>query len=76
MGFFFSRRKSSCLNRGVECRTPKEALVKKAMLVMAFFLLAVSASAEEKRYPVPLGDSPTLGPLDAPVTVVEFLDFQ
>ena len=54
----------------------KGGSMKRTMLVMALFLLAVSASAEEKRYPVPLGDSPTLGPLDAPVTVVEFLDFQ
>jgi protein-disulfide isomerase len=46
------------------------------MLVMLFLFLAASALTEEKRYPVPLGDSPTLGPLDAPVTVVEFLDFQ
>jgi protein-disulfide isomerase len=50
--------------------------MKRSMLVIAFFLLTVSASAEEKRYSVPLGDSPTLGPPDAPVTVVEFLDFQ
>jgi hypothetical protein len=76
MGFFFSRRKSICLNCGVECRTPKEVLMKRSMLVVVFFLLAVTASAEEKRYPVPLGDSPILGPFDAPVTVVEFLDFQ
>ncbi len=50
--------------------------MKRFMLVLAFFLLTVAVSAEEKRYPVPLGDSPTLGPPDAPVTVVEFLDFQ
>jgi protein-disulfide isomerase len=48
----------------------------RTILVMVIFLLAVSTSAEEKRYPVPLGDSPTIGPLDAPVTIVEFLDFQ
>jgi len=50
--------------------------MKKSMLVIVVFLLTVSASAEEKRYSVPLGDSPTLGPPDALVTVVEFLDFQ
>jgi len=50
--------------------------MKRSMLVMVFVLLAVSASAEEKRYQVPLGDSPTLGPPDAAVTLVEFLDFQ
>jgi protein-disulfide isomerase len=60
----------------MECRTPKEALMNRTILVMVIFLLAVSTSAEEKRYPVPLGDSPTIGPLDAPVTIVEFLDFQ
>jgi hypothetical protein len=76
MGFFFSRHESICSNSGVECRTPKEVFMKKALLIMAFLLFTVSALAEEKRYPVPLGDSPTLGPLDAPVTIVEFLDFQ
>ncbi|HSA78730.1 MAG TPA: hypothetical protein VLG72_07725 [Nitrospirota bacterium] len=50
--------------------------MKRSMLVMVFVLLAFFASAEEKRYQVPLGDSPTFGPPDAPVTLVEFLDFQ
>ena len=31
---------------------------------------------EEKRYQIPLENSPSNGPADAPVTVFEFLDFQ
>jgi protein-disulfide isomerase len=50
--------------------------MKRLTLVMVFFFLVVSAAAEEKRYTVPLGDSPTIGPPDAPVTIIEFLDFQ
>jgi protein-disulfide isomerase len=30
----------------------------------------------EKRYAIPVENSPSLGPADAPVTIVEFLDFQ
>jgi len=33
-------------------------------------------SAADKRVPVPLGDSPSKGPENAPVTIVEFIDFQ
>ena len=46
--------------------------------LFAFILicLPLSASSEEKRYTIPIGDSPSLGPENAPVTIIEFLDFQ
>lgn len=47
------------------------------VLLLAMILLTVSLSfAQEKRYDVPIGDSPSYGPADAPVTIIEFLDFQ
>ena len=33
-------------------------------------------AAQDSRIEVPLGDAPTRGPADAPVTMVEFIDFQ
>jgi protein-disulfide isomerase len=39
-------------------------------------LAAVPAGAAEVRYTVPPGDSPSIGPSNAPVTIVEFLDYQ
>ena len=50
--------------------------MKKLILLFAVVLIAFPVAAEEKRFTVPLDDSPTLGPPDAPVTIVEFLDFQ
>jgi hypothetical protein len=47
-----------------------------ATALFFFFALAAAVAAQEKRYDVPIGDSPSLGPADAPVTIVEFLDFQ
>jgi hypothetical protein len=42
-----------------------------------FLLLLISVvSAEEKRFIIPIGDSPQKGLNDAPVTLIEFLDFQ
>lgn len=42
------------------------------MIVFAF----LASAAAEQRVAIPLGDSPALGPENAPVTVVEFIDFQ
>ena len=49
------------------------------LLLLAALALPVAAGAqgtEEKRYQIPLENSPSIGPAAAPVTVVEFLDFQ
>lgn len=40
------------------------------------FLLLPSPGAAETRYKVPIGDSPSIGPADAPVVIIEFLDYQ
>lgn len=51
--------------------------MKTALIACLALLLSVSpALAEEPRVRIPVANSPSLGPEDAPVTVVEFLDFQ
>ncbi len=50
--------------------------MKKLALIIVGVLIAISAVAEEKRFSVPLGDSPSTGPMNALVTIVEFIDFQ
>ncbi len=50
--------------------------MKKVILYLFIILAASSLFADEKRFSVPLGDSPSTGPDNAPVTIVEFLDFQ
>jgi hypothetical protein len=44
--------------------------------VICILLFVTLASAADKRIAVPLGDSPSMGPENAPVTIVEFIDFQ
>ncbi|MBI5556421.1 MAG: hypothetical protein HY885_02150 [Deltaproteobacteria bacterium] len=46
------------------------------LIAFVFLFLLGLAHAEEKRIEVPVGDSPALGPADAPVTIIEFIDFQ
>ncbi len=47
-----------------------------ALIALIVLFAGTAAAAEEKRYSVPLDASPSIGPADAPVTIVEFLDFQ
>ena len=47
-----------------------------AVWVILMMLAAVPAGAADVRYDVPAGDSPSIGPSNAPVTIVEFLDYQ
>ncbi len=44
-------------------------------LVLLFVHLTY-AYAEDKRYIIPLEDSPAYGPRNAQVTIIEFLDYQ
>jgi hypothetical protein len=47
------------------------------ILICVFVLLLFGmVHAEEKRTQVPIGDSPAMGPADAPITIIEFIDFQ
>ncbi len=54
-------------------RDPK--VIALTVLLLLFLLFCSAVPAQEKRYDVPIGDSPALGPKDAPVTIIEFLDF-
>ncbi|MFA6148552.1 MAG: hypothetical protein WC899_10115 [bacterium] len=47
-----------------------------ALWIVLSLLAAFPAGAAEVRYVVPAGDSPSIGPANAPVTIVEFLDYQ
>jgi protein-disulfide isomerase len=47
-----------------------------ALWIALALLAAYPAGAADIRYNVPAGDSPSIGPANAPVTIVEFLDYQ
>lgn len=48
----------------------------KKLMVSLLLLVAAVSYAAEKRVVVPLEDSPSQGPTNAPVTIIEFIDFQ
>lgn len=48
----------------------------KNILLLTTLLLMAGAAWGSERITVPLADAPARGPTAAPVTIVEFLDFQ
>jgi len=48
----------------------------KKLMVFLLLLIAAVSYAAEKRFVVPVEDSPSQGPNNAPVTIIEFIDFQ
>ncbi len=50
--------------------------MKRVLLIMLFLLISSAGGAQETRSSIPLDNSPSFGPADAPVTLVEFIDFQ
>jgi len=51
--------------------------MKKNFLIIFFILFTAPYSfADERRYNVPIHDSPASGSANAPVTIIEFLDYQ
>jgi len=46
------------------------------LLAALAFPAVCGAQVAEKRFSIPTENSPSLGPADARVTVVEFIDFQ
>jgi len=47
-----------------------------SLMLLALLLAALPAFAAEKRITVPIGNAPSMGPENAPVTIIEFIDFQ
>jgi len=53
----------------------KRFLIYKVVIMLAI-LYAATASAAYERFKIPLEGSPSKGPANAKVTIVEFLDYQ
>jgi len=53
-----------------------ESRARRLAALMVLSLFAAVPAGADVRYAVPAGDSPSIGPANAPVTIVEFLDYQ
>jgi hypothetical protein len=51
-------------------------MLKRAVFTVLLLLFPLAGGADDRRYDVPIGDAPYIGPADAPVTIIEFIDFQ
>jgi len=47
-----------------------------AIIVVLTLLFCGTALGEAERFTIPLDNAVFLGPADAPITIIEFLDFQ
>lgn len=47
-----------------------------ALALLALLVAVAAPAAEEKRFSVPAGSSPSYGNREAPVTIIEFIDYQ
>ena len=54
----------------------EEAIMKKLLISLSLLFAASLSFAQDKRYEVPVGDSPGYGQANAPVTMIEFIDYQ
>lgn len=45
-------------------------------LSLVFLLIIAIPSLAEERYTLPVENSPSYGPENAPITIIEFLDYQ
>lgn len=45
-------------------------------LSLVFILMIAIPSLAEERYTIPIENSPSYGPENAPITIIEFLDYQ
>jgi hypothetical protein len=73
---FLSGERTVCAGEYTRETERGEQDMKKLIGIVLVTLISLSAFAGEKRFSVPIGDSPSTGPMNAPVTIIEFLDFQ
>ena len=54
----------------------KDTIMQKLLIFLSLLFAASLSFAQDKRYEVPVGDSPGYGQANAPVTMIEFIDYQ